>query len=162
MTRYHMRRMDKAIADEKVMERILSSTKYVTLAMSKDDRPYLVSLSHGYDADRRCLYFHCAEEGKKLDYIRSNSAVWGQALMDYGYSEGECNHLYATVHFSGKVTLLDDPDEKRHAMECMMRQLDGDPERLISQLTPERLKGTVMGRVDIEYMTGKKSKEVEI
>jgi len=130
--------------------------------MSVDDQPYLVSLSHGYDEDRNCIYFHCAREGKKLDYLRANNTVWGQALLDHGYSDGECTHLYASVHFSGRVTFIDDPDEKRRALECMIRQLDSNPESLIGRITPELFDQTMVGRIDIEYLSGKKSKEVTV
>ena len=160
--RYHMRRMDKAIADVEEMKKILRSTEYVTIAMSKDNEPYMVSLSHGYDEANNCIYFHCAKEGKKLDYLKSNNAVWGQALQDHGYRQGECTHLYASVHFKGRVTLLMDPDEKLRALSLMARRLDGDPERLITGWRPERLVETVVGRIEIEYMTGKKSKEVTV
>jgi len=159
---YHVKRKDKEITDVRVLKKILKDTKYVTLAMSKDDMPYLVSLSHGYDEGRNCLYFHCAEAGKKLDYIRSNNVVWGQALLDHGYAEGKCDHLYASVHFKGKVAFIDDIGEKRSAMECMMNQLDRKPGELITGIDIEKLKGTTMGRIDIEYMSGKKSKEVTL
>lgn len=132
------------------------------MAMSVDDQPYLVSLSHGYDEDRNCIYFHCARQGKKLDYLRANNTVWGQALLDHGYSDGECTHLYASVHFSGRVTFIDDPDEKRRALECMIRQLDSNPESLIGRITPELFDQTMVGRIDIEYLSGKKSKEVTV
>jgi len=159
---YHVKRKDKEITDVRVLKKILKDTKYVTLAMSKDGVPYLVSLSHGYDEGRNCLYFHCATAGKKLDYIRSNNVVWGQALLDYGYAEGKCDHLYASVHFQGKVALIDDIEEKRSAIECMMNQLDRKPGELIEGIDVERLKETTMGRIDIEYMSGKKSKEVTL
>jgi len=162
MIRYHMRRTDKEIEDKSLLKKILGSAHYVTLAMSLNDQPYLVSLSQGYDGERNCIYFHCAREGKKLDYMKSNNKVWGQALLDYGYSQGNCTHLFASVHFSGRVTFLEDLEEKRRAMMHMMRQLDGDPERLIERLDLERLKRTVIGRIDIEYISGKKSKEVTI
>jgi len=157
-----VKRKDKEITDVRVLKKILKDTKYITLALSKDDVPYLVSLSHGYDEGRNCLYFHCAEAGKKLDYIRSNNVVWGQALLDYGYAEGKCDHLYASVHFKGKVAFIDDVEEKRLAMECMMNQLDRKPGKLVPGIDVERLKGTTMGRIDVEYMSGKKSKEVTV
>ena len=90
--------------------------------------------------------------------------IWGQALLDYGYkyTENGCTHLYASVHFSGKVTFLNDIKEKRHAMECMVRQLGSNPEPLIAKLDNEQLNKVMIGRIDIEYMTGKKPKEVTI
>ena len=160
--KYHMRRKDKEITDKADMKKILGSTQYVTVAMARDNRPYLVSLSHGYDEENHCIYFHCAKEGKKLDYLGANPLVWGQALVDHGYHQGECSHLYASVHFSGRVTLLNDPEEKWHALALMTRQLDGDPEKLIAGRSRESLINTVVGRIDIEHMTGKKSAEVTV
>lgn len=161
---YHIRRTDKKIEDLTILKKILKTTTFITIAMSSNNQPYLVSLSHGYDEDQNCIYFHCAQEGKKLEYLRANNMVWGQALLDLGYcsAENECTHLYASVHFSGKVTFLDDIDKKRQAMICMIMQLDKNPKWLITKLKTERLRKTAIGRIDIEYMTGKKSKEVEI
>lgn len=157
--KYHVRRRDKEITDIEAMKKVLKTTKYVTLALSMNDEPYLVTLSHGYDERHNCIYFHCAKEGKKIDYIRANDKVWGQAFIDHGYAEGKCNHIYTSVHFSGRITLIDDLEEKRKAMECMMRQLEKDPEPTIARLKPERLGSTAMGRVDIDYMSGKKPEE---
>lgn len=64
---YHLKRKDLEITDVNIIKKILKSTKYVTIALSMDNKPYLVSLSHGYDEKRNCIYFHCAGEGKKLD-----------------------------------------------------------------------------------------------
>jgi nitroimidazol reductase NimA-like FMN-containing flavoprotein (pyridoxamine 5'-phosphate oxidase superfamily) len=124
--------------------------------------PYLVSLSCGYDEKRNCVYFHCAGEGKKLVFLKANSCVWGQALLDFGYVEGECNHHFACVHFSGKVTFLEGVGEKRLAVECMVRQLDKNPDVLIEKLSDERLEKVVVGRIDIDFMSGKKSKDVDV
>jgi hypothetical protein len=160
---FHVRRKDKEITHERLLKRILKTSKYITIALSMDNQPCLVSLSHGYDENRNCLYFHCAKEGKKLRYLKSNNVIWGQALLDHGYSEGdECTHLYASVHFSGKVILVENLEEKSLAMKCMMNHLSMNPEALMTRLTPDRLKNTVIGRINIEYMSGKKSKEVTI
>ena len=162
---YHMKRKDKEITDVSVLKKILKSTKHVTIALCKDNQPYLVTLSHGYDENRNCIYFHCAKEGKKLDYLKSNSTVWGQAMLDYGYSEGQCDHLFASVHFRGKVVFIEQPEEKRLALGRMIRQLDKNPESLAAKLVKsdsERLKETVIGRIDLDYVSGKKSKEIAI
>lgn len=156
---YHVRRKDKEITDTQTMKDLLKSAKHVTLALCKDNEPYLVTLSHGYDESRNCIYFHCAKEGKKIDYIKANNKVWGQAFIDHGYLEGKCNHLYTSVHFSGKVTLIEDLNEKIKAIECMIRQLEKEPETMITKLKPERIKETMIGRIDIGYMSGKKPED---
>jgi len=154
--KYHLRRKDREITDQAELKRILRTTKYVTIAMTMNNQPYLVSLNHGYSEAGNCLYFHCAKVGKKIDYIRSNSSVWGQALVDEGYVEGECDHLFVSVHFQGKITFVEEGKEKQTAIECMIRQLDENPQPMIAKLKPERLKTVNIGRIDIEEMTGKK------
>jgi hypothetical protein len=157
-----MRRADKEITDIRTLQRILKSTSYMTVAMCKNNEPYLVSLSHSYDETRNCVYFHCAAEGKKLDFLKANNKIWAQALLDNGYVQGECDHNYASVHFNGKVTFVEDPDEKFHAIQTMIRQLDKNPARLLIKLKAEKLGTTLIGRIDIESMTGKKTKELTI
>jgi nitroimidazol reductase NimA-like FMN-containing flavoprotein (pyridoxamine 5'-phosphate oxidase superfamily) len=159
---FHVRRKDIEITDDAALKKILKSSTYVTVALSMDNQPYLVSLSHGYDEAHNCLFFHCAKEGKKLEYLRSNNVVWGQALIDKGYAQGECTHKYASVHFSGRVSIIDSFEEKLQAIKCMINQLDKNPEKLIANLKPERLKNTIIGRIDIDHVTGKKSKDVTI
>jgi nitroimidazol reductase NimA-like FMN-containing flavoprotein (pyridoxamine 5'-phosphate oxidase superfamily) len=152
---FHVRRKDREITDFEALKKVLKSTKYVTIALCMDNEPYLVSLSHGYDETRKCLYFHCANEGKKLVYLKANSKVWGQAVQDYGVTD-ECDYAYTSVHFKGTASLIDDLHEKQHAMEVMVRQLSETPEEKLTKIKPEKLAKTTMGRIDINYMTGKK------
>ena len=62
-----IRKKEKAIESESEMRSILGKARYITIAMCEDNEPYLVTLSHGYDASQNCLYFHCADKGKKID-----------------------------------------------------------------------------------------------
>ena len=152
---FHVRRKDREITNSSTLKRVLKSTKYVTIALCRNDEPYLVSLSHGYDEKRNCLYFHCAPEGKKLEFWRANSSVWGQAILDYGVAD-ECDYAYTSVHFKGKVSLIEDLSEKSHAMEIMVRQLSENPDTKLAKITPEKLAKTTMGRIDLGHVTGKK------
>jgi nitroimidazol reductase NimA-like FMN-containing flavoprotein (pyridoxamine 5'-phosphate oxidase superfamily) len=159
---YHMRRKELEIKNPATLKKILKSAKYITIALAKDNEPYLVSLSHGYDEANNCIYFHCANEGKKLDYLNSNNVVWGQALLDGGYQEDECNHFFATTQFRGKVTFLKDDKDKQKAAECMIKQLNKKPRKMIAETTPEKLKKTTFCRIDINYLSGKKHGEMTI
>jgi nitroimidazol reductase NimA-like FMN-containing flavoprotein (pyridoxamine 5'-phosphate oxidase superfamily) len=152
---FHVRRKDREITDPSELRQVLKCTKYVTVAFCKDNEPYLVSLSHGYDESRNCLYFHCAPEGKKLVYQKENSKVWGQAVLDFGITD-ECDYAYTSVHFSGKMSLIDDLSEKQHAIEVLVRQVSLNPETKLAKIKPEKLDKTTMGKIDVTYMSGKK------
>ena len=151
---FHVRRKDREITDSDALKKVLKSTKYVTVALCMDNEPYLVSLNHGYDEARNCIYFHCANEGKKLIFAKANNKVWGQAVQDYGVTD-ECDYAYTSVHFSGRLFLIDDLAEKQRAMEVMVRQISPNPEAKLAKIKPEKLAATTMGKIDIKYMTGK-------
>jgi nitroimidazol reductase NimA-like FMN-containing flavoprotein (pyridoxamine 5'-phosphate oxidase superfamily) len=158
-----IRRKEKSIASEEEMLAIIEKAKYVTIAMCQDNVPYLVTLSHGLDREKRCIYFHCAQEGKKIDILRENNAVWGEAIDDGGYVDGSCDHLYVSTHFKGTVIFIEDTKEKERALHVMIHHLEKDPEKVIAaQITPKSLKRVNIGRIDIQYLSGKKSKEVII
>ncbi len=158
-----LRRKEKAIENTDDLVHILESCKYITVAMCQSNEPYLVTLSHGYDRERNCLYFHCAKDGKKIDILNENNLVWGQALLDNGYVQGACDHLYATAQFRGRVVFLDDLEEKKYALDVMIKGLEDDPQKVgEAQLSEKSIQGVQIGRIDIEYMSGKKSAEVII
>jgi nitroimidazol reductase NimA-like FMN-containing flavoprotein (pyridoxamine 5'-phosphate oxidase superfamily) len=158
-----MRRKEKRITSIHNIKKILSDTQYITLAMCKNNNPYLVTLSHGYDRKQNCLYFHCAPEGKKIDILKLNNMVWGQAIVDLGYAQGRCDHLFASIHFKGEVHLIKDMKEKRHGLEVMIRQLEKNPQEVMAkQLGEDSIRKVVVGRIDIKELWGKKSKKVTI
>ena len=159
----NIRRKEKEIKDKNEMLAILEEAKYVVVAMCADNEPYLATLSHGYDRERNCIFFHCAKEGKKVDILNKQNKVWGQALVDKGYVQGSCDHLYATTQFMGEVTFVEDADEKKHALEVMINALEDDPQKLLDeQVTEKSIAGVQIGRIDIEYMSGKRSEKVII
>jgi nitroimidazol reductase NimA-like FMN-containing flavoprotein (pyridoxamine 5'-phosphate oxidase superfamily) len=158
-----IRRKEKAIDSKDEMISILETSKYITIAMCNRNEPYLVTLSHGYDKKKNCIYFHCAREGKKVDILSQNNVVWGQATEDHGYADGACDHLYATTQFKGKVTFIEETKEKEDALRVMINSLESDPRKVIDeQINEKSVKRVHIGRIDIEYMSGKKAKEVII
>ena len=89
--------------------------------------------------------------------------MYGQALKDEGYADGSCDHLYATAQFRGRVTFVNNHEEKERALKIMIHALESNPEKVIAeQVTKKSVKRVNIGRIDIEYMTGKKAEEVVI
>jgi nitroimidazol reductase NimA-like FMN-containing flavoprotein (pyridoxamine 5'-phosphate oxidase superfamily) len=158
MASWQLRKKDQEITDEEEMRAILREAHYVTLAMCLDDDPYLVTISHGFDADRCAIYFHCAQKGKKIDILRANPVVWGEAVMDMGYDGPDCKQEYATVQFRGKVTFPQEDEEKRHGLTVLLNQLVADVDEFFAKDdTDKAVRKVNVGRVDVEYMSGKRS-----
>jgi len=156
-----IRRKEKEINDNREILRIIREAKYVTIAMTDVDGPYLVTLTHAYHEGKNAIYFHCAHEGRKVDILKRDNRVWGQALIDKGYVQASCDHLYETAQFKGRVTFVTDPDEKRLALETMIRKNEAKPEPVVKdQIDDESVGHVNIGRIDIESMSGKRSDKV--
>lgn len=161
--RYHVRRADREIKDPGKLDRILKDSRYVTVALCMGNTPYLVSMSHSYDEDARCIYFHCASLGKKMDYMRANPRVWGQAIIDNGYEDGICNHMYVTAMFSGTVELVEGVEEKRRILYHLFANQDrgessGPVDSHFKRIGEDyEVDGVTVGRIVLEEITGKVS-----
>ena len=76
-------------------------------------------------------------------------------MLDFGVTD-ECDYAYTSVHFSGKLFLVYDLSEKQHVMQVLVRQVSLNPEEKLAKIKPEKLEKTTMGRIEIDYMSGKK------
>jgi nitroimidazol reductase NimA-like FMN-containing flavoprotein (pyridoxamine 5'-phosphate oxidase superfamily) len=124
MNQYHLlNRPNREITTEEVQS-ILKFGKYAVIAMCRDNEPYIVSLSYGYDAKAGALYFHTAKSGLKLDFIRTNPQVCATIIEDGGYIIDECGHIYRTAVFWGEMTIVTELEEKRHAMSILINHLE--------------------------------------
>ena len=160
MTHWEMRKKEQEITDESELRGILREAHFVTMAMCLEDEPYLVTISHGYDADRNAIYFHCGHEGKKIDILRRNDTVWGEAVLDKGYDGPECEQDYATTQFRGRVSFPEDEEEKQHGLRVLLSQFGADVDKFFAKEDADKkVRGVNVGRVDIDYMSGKRSGE---
>jgi nitroimidazol reductase NimA-like FMN-containing flavoprotein (pyridoxamine 5'-phosphate oxidase superfamily) len=153
-----MRNKDKEITERDEMIEIIQSQKIVTIAMSKDNEPYLVTVNYAFDREQSCFYFHCGYAGKKIDFLESNPMVWGQVLDDRNYKQGECNHKYQTVQFLGEVSFMRDREEKLSALNMLIEQLEEDPESLKEKYINENSLDKVnMVSIKVNEMWGKRN-----
>ena len=157
MARGHMNRSDKAIADQDVLADILKLGKYVTIAMCRENEPYLVTMNYGYDTEKHALYFHCAQKGLKLDFIRANPKVCATVIEDRGYKTGECDHAFRSVVFWGTMHLVEDLKEKKRAIDVLLDHLEEQPDQIRqkSLKSDDVYREVGILRLDINEMTGK-------
>ncbi|MFN2153750.1 MAG: pyridoxamine 5'-phosphate oxidase family protein [Anaerolineae bacterium] len=154
---HHMRRSDRAIGDQDELVALLKRGRYVTLALCRADEPYVVTMSYGYDVEREALYFHCAHEGLKLDFVRANPQACGTVIEDLGYLQGECAHAYRSVVLRGQMHVVSQAEEKVHGMAVLLQHLEDEPEAVRERTLPDEAayaRAAVL-RLDIHKMTGK-------
>lgn len=159
MESYHPKRRDREITDQAEIEALLLKGKFATIAMASGDAPYLVTLSYGYDAAARSLYFHCATAGEKLEFLKRNGRVCATVIDDRGYLPGQCEHAYASLVLRGILTVVDDLEGKKHGLSTLLERLEADPAPILARnIKDDRsYDKVVILRLAIESVAGKKN-----
>jgi len=129
MAKYHLHLKEREIKDPARLEEILDRGRYTVVAMCKNDEPYLVTMSYGYDCNQKTLYFHTALKGLKMEFIKENHDVCGTVIEDLGYKEGECSHAYRSLVYHGTLEAVISLEEKKHGMAVLLRHQEKKPGR---------------------------------
>ena len=150
-----MRRKEKEMTEPDAIRAVIEQASVCRLAMVADEGPYIVPLCFGYEG--QTLYFHSALKGRKLEILSQDPRVCFE--FDAGIKVIEAQEAcdwsvrYRCVIGFGKVVFIEDPNEKRQALNIIMAQYS---DRLFA--FPDRmLTATAVFKVDIERMTGKQS-----
>jgi nitroimidazol reductase NimA-like FMN-containing flavoprotein (pyridoxamine 5'-phosphate oxidase superfamily) len=155
-----MRRSDRELSEMKDIEEIISNSDVCRIALANDNIPYIVTMNFGYiSSPEKALYFHCAPAGKKLDMIRRNNYVCFEMDTDHQITKGEkgCDWgmKFSSVIGSGKIFIVEDKEEKKLGMNCILEQYGGSApfnydERVFNS--------TTILRLEIAEITGKRKK----
>ena len=78
--------------------------------------PYGVPMSYGLEGNR--LYFHCMPVGHKVDAMKRHDKVSFTVIETDQIVPEEYTTYFRSVIAFGKVTFIEEPDEKRRA--CLL------------------------------------------
>jgi len=102
------------IQDKQNIEEILSKAKFLRLALSESDTPYIIPMAFGYEDSK--IYLHCSREGKKIHILNKNSRVAFEADTEAEIitSEDICkyNVRYRSVVGNGQARFVEEYNEK--------------------------------------------------
>jgi len=108
------------------IEEVIRACKTCYLAMSVDDRPYVLPMNFALDGNS--IILHSAQEGRMWESILKNPQVsinWtlGEELAWQDVQVG-CSYRVKSksVVVEGKVEIIEDYDEKYRCMQVMMAQ----------------------------------------
>ena len=156
--KYHIRRSEREITDSKEFSAILSKCKYAVIALCTNNQPYIVTLSYGYDETENALYFHCAKEGQKIDFIKTNPNACATIIEDDGFDANSCDHSYRSLVIRGAIEFVDKRGEIDHAIQLMILQLEkNEPEKFMEKLKVgnKSYDNLQILRMNIDHITGK-------
>jgi len=154
-----MKRKEKEITDDREIFDIIKNGRFTSISMSKKNEPYIITLSYGYDQAKNALYFHCATEGQKIDFIKSNPHVCGTIIEDNGYQEG-CVQAFRSVVYRGDITIITEIEEKKHGFDVLIDHLEKNPSETKKKFLKSEdayIKPAIL-RLDITEITCKEEK----
>ena len=122
-----MRRRDKEITDENVIEEFIAKEQILRIAFYDEGDIYIVPVNYGYSYNERySLYFHGAKAGRKYELAKKKPNVGFE--IDGGYmlleSEKACDFsaAFQSVIGTGNLSLVEDNAEKIIGLNAIMKQ----------------------------------------
>ncbi len=161
-----MRRKDTQILDNKVIDSIIKTAKCCRLGLCDEGLAYIVPMSFGfsYEESTRIFYFHSAYVGRKIELIKK--AIEEEKCIAFEIDtepsiEGDdklaCSY---TAHFFslmglGKISFIEDKQEKVRALETIMQQNTGKDEW---EFLDSSIKNVCVLKFEIVEITAKEKK----
>jgi uncharacterized protein len=153
-----MRKPHKRITDLSVIFALLDSSPVGRLGtISADGWPMIKPMN--FVRDGWSLYFHCSNEGEKLDDIRRESRVCFEVDLPIAYVKGNpenpcrAEYLYRSVIIRGRALKVEEQNEKIRALDCLMGKYQ--PGVTFSGYSDTKLQMTGIVRIDIDDLSGK-------
>jgi hypothetical protein len=150
-----MRRKDREITDIALIEDVIRNSLVCRLGMSRNDQSYVVPLCFAHSDNT--LYFHSAGEGLKLEILQQNPNVCVEFDIDQKVVQDDkpCkwSMKYRSVIGFGKGSVVEDLEEKKKGLDAIMQHYAGRSFEYVEAA----IENTVIIKVEVESMTGKKS-----
>lgn len=153
-----MRRRDREISDNLELEKIISKADVCRIALANDNLPYIVTMNYGYiNYPQKTFFFHCANEGKKIDMLRKNNHVCFEIDIDHEIVKGKkgCDwgSKFTSIVGYGNIDILTEKVEKIAGLDRIMSHYGGEREYEYNDNVVEQ---TTILRLRVTEMTGKR------
>jgi uncharacterized protein len=148
---------DKSRLSEAEIDAILKGGQVGYLALAKEEQPYLVPLNFLFESGS--IYFHCAPEGRKIDYIRANPKACFQTGETGGLISGDnpCSHnyRYRSVIVEGRVEEVVGSVEKEKILRLITAKYTSE-QMAEGEISAKRVSTTGVYRIIPSHISGKK------
>lgn len=147
-----MRRSDRKMDEKEALELLRRGEYGILCTCGSDNQPYGVPLSYVVIEDS--IYFHCAEEGSKLDNITENSKVSFTVVGSTRLLPEKFSTAYESVIVMGNAFSVSEEKKYDPLMELIYKYSPDFLEE--GRAYVERAKSkTKIVRIKIESITGK-------
>ena len=154
-----MLRKNQALSQEECIDILKAETRGVLSVLGDDGYPYGMPMNHFYNEDDGCVYFHCGYyKSHRTDALRENSKVSFCVHTAGERAEGDWYYTVKSVIAFGRVEIIDDMETIADLCARLSRKFTQD-EAYIEKEIKDPAAHTLLLRLSIEHMTGKRVKE---
>jgi nitroimidazol reductase NimA-like FMN-containing flavoprotein (pyridoxamine 5'-phosphate oxidase superfamily) len=147
---------EKLIQDLQQIEAVLLKAKFLRIALSDAETPYIVPMSFGYL--NNAIYLHSSRKGRKIEILKKNPRVCFEAAVETELitAEDPCkyNVRYRSVIGHGQAKFLEDYNEKIEGLTLLSEHYGMKGPFEFEEWRVTRL---CVIKIEIEKMTGKES-----
>lgn len=153
-----MRRNDREVTDDKKIDEIILNCNCCRLGFMDGVGTYILPLNFGFKHERgiRTFYFHGAKEGKKIRLITAQPHVGFELDGHHGLIAADqasaFSFRYQSVIGQGDIRIVQDPQEKKDALELLLQHYTGEN---TWELPVAVLEKTAIFRLEVTELTCK-------
>jgi uncharacterized protein len=151
-----MRRHDKEIKDQAIIQEILQISELCRLGLVENDEAYIVPLNFGYKDG--IIYMHSAPNGRKMEILKKNNKVTFEIeyLSEVVTGETACKYTarYRSIMGRGIITVVTDPLRKKAGLDIIMDKYGFKGDKKYDEASLLRM---IVLELRIESLTGKQS-----
>lgn len=153
-----MRRSDREITDVKLIEAFIAKEQIMRIAFYDNGEIYIVPVNYGYtnDSGQFAFYFHGAKAGRKYELSKGSPDIGFEIDGNYELLEADiaCDFSakFQSVVGTGKISIVEDREEKLKGLNFLMRQTSGNAEW---QYSEEMINAVAVYKVDVNKISCK-------
>ncbi|MGI6766305.1 MAG: pyridoxamine 5'-phosphate oxidase family protein [Lentihominibacter sp.] len=148
----------RQILSREKSEEILAKASHGVLSVLGDDEyPYGVPISFAYKDN--AVYFHGMPSGHKYDAMKNHEKVSLSVVETDQVVPEEYTTYFRSVIIFGKAQIIEDLEEKHHAVDLLVEKYSTGFEEGVHELFKDRIAWMGVFRIDVEHISGKEAIE---
>ena len=148
-----MRRKDQEMSGEFALEVVRDFEYGVLATVNSDNTPYAIAISPVLF--QGAVYFHCADEGKKLDNIAANPCVCLTCVQNTKLIPERFTTLYESAVVFGKCEIVSEKEEKIAVLRALCEKYARSNMVNFDDAAEKSIDRTCICKITIDAITGK-------
>lgn len=115
-----MRRKDREQTGHDFFDEVFDKSEEIFLALHDNEYPY--GIITNFVREGKNIFIHCAREGKKLDCLAKDEHLAFCVACNIRIDTAKSSTYYDSAYGTGRATLVEDVNEKRHALDLLAKK----------------------------------------